>query len=99
MATEEGCTVQVTEESLSGTVHFPAGLRDRLARIMPESPLLDTGAGHDAGVMSARVESAMLFVRNPTGVSHSPEEHVEADDAEAGSIALADALQALLTRG
>ncbi|MBC7403351.1 MAG: M20/M25/M40 family metallo-hydrolase, partial [Microbacteriaceae bacterium] len=73
-------------------------LRDRLARILPGSPLLDTGAGHDAGVVSTRVESAMIFVRNPTGVSHSPEEHVESDDAEAGAIALADALQALLTR-
>ena len=40
----------------------------------------------------------MLFVRNPTGVSHSPEEHVEQDDAEAGATALADALQSLLTR-
>ena len=98
LAADEGCTVQVVEESLSGTVHFPSGLRDRLAHILPGSPLLDTGAGHDAGVLSTRVESAMLFVRNPTGVSHSPEEHVESDDAEAGAIALADALQALLTR-
>jgi N-carbamoyl-L-amino-acid hydrolase len=38
----------------------------------------------------------MLFVRNPTGISHSPEEHVEDDDAERGSVALADVLQPLL---
>ncbi|QNE47084.1 allantoate amidohydrolase [Glaciihabitans sp. INWT7] len=98
LAAEEGCSVRVVEESLSGTVEFPTGLRDRLEGLLPDSPLLDTGAGHDAGVLGARVEAAMLFVRNPTGVSHSPEEHVEADDAEAGSIALADALEALLTR-
>ena len=98
LAAEEGCTVKVVEESRSGTVHFPTGLRDVLSHTLPESPLLDSGAGHDAGVLAARVESAMLFVRNPTGVSHSPEEQVEADDAEAGAIALADALQALLTR-
>ena len=29
------------------------------------------GAGHDAGVLGAHVPTAMLFVRNPTGVSHA----------------------------
>ena len=96
---EEGCTVRILEESVSGTVQFPAALRDRLASILPGSPLLDTGAGHDAGVLSSRVETAMLFVRNPTGISHSPEEYVEQDDAEAGAAALTDALQSLLSRG
>jgi N-carbamoyl-L-amino-acid hydrolase len=99
ISTEEGCVVRVLEESVSGTVHFPTALRDRLAGILPGSPLLDTGAGHDAGVLSSRVETAMLFVRNPTGISHSPEEHVEQDDAEAGSSALADAVQSLLAGG
>lgn len=96
---EEGCAVRILEESVSDTVHFSSGLRDRLAGTLPASPLLDTGAGHDAGVLSSRVETAMLFVRNPTGVSHSPEEHVEQDDAEAGATALADALQSILARG
>jgi N-carbamoyl-L-amino-acid hydrolase len=96
---EEGCTVRILEESVSGTVQFPAALRDRLASILPGSPFLDTGAGHDAGVLSSRVETAMLFVRNPTGISHSPEEYVEQDDAEAGAAALTDALQSLLSRG
>ncbi|WP_420876836.1 hypothetical protein [Serinicoccus marinus] len=31
----------------------------------------------------------MLFVRNPTGVSHSPAEHAEAADCHAGVEALA----------
>jgi N-carbamoyl-L-amino-acid hydrolase len=38
----------------------------------------------------------MLFVRNPSGISHSPEEHVVDEDAETGASALADALAALL---
>jgi N-carbamoyl-L-amino-acid hydrolase len=37
----------------------------------------------------------MLFVRNPTGVSHSPDEHAEAADCHDGVAALADALQEL----
>ena len=56
-----------------------------------------SGAGHDAGVLAAHVPSAMVFVRNPTGVSHSPEEHVEDADADRGAVALADVLAGLLT--
>lgn len=96
IAADEGCSVFLSEESLSRTVHFDPVLRDRLAAILPDAPVLDTGAGHDAGVLNAFVPTAMLFVRNPTGVSHSPREHVEQDDAEAGATALAGALQSLL---
>jgi beta-ureidopropionase / N-carbamoyl-L-amino-acid hydrolase len=56
-------------------------------------PLLPTGAGHDAGILAAHVPSAMLFVRNPTGVSHAPGEHAEEDDCVAGIEALATALE------
>ena len=41
---------------------------------------------------TAGIPTAMLFVRNPTGVSHSPDEHAERDDCLAGVEALADAL-------
>ena len=37
----------------------------------------------------------MLFVRNPTGVSHSPAEHAEMPDCLAGVDALADTLERL----
>ena len=58
--------------------------------------MLATGAGHDAGILSeAGVRTAMLFVRNPTGVSHSPAEFAEADDCRAGVDALAAALEHL----
>ncbi|WP_207782564.1 allantoate amidohydrolase [Phytoactinopolyspora limicola] len=64
----------------------------------PAVPILGTGAGHDAGVLSeAGIPTAMLFVRNPTGISHSPEEHAARDDCLAGVHALADCL-AELTR-
>jgi len=38
----------------------------------------------------------MLFVRNPSGISHSPEEHVTDEDAGTGAAALADVLEGLL---
>ena len=94
-AAEEGCTADLTMESLSPTVHFDGGLRDRLQELLPAAPILATGAGHDAGVLSSHLPTAMIFVRNPTGISHSPEELVEDRDAEAGALALADSLAGL----
>jgi allantoate deiminase len=41
---------------------------------------LSSGAGHDAGVMAAVCPMAMLFVRSPGGVSHSPDERVLEED-------------------
>ncbi len=51
--------------------------------------------GTTPGVLSAHVPTAMLFVRNPTGVSHSPAEHATDADCEAGIDALAAVLRAL----
>lgn len=92
---DEGCTASVLEESYNPTVDFDPRLRDDLAHLLEGAPVLGTGAGHDAGVLKEAVRTAMLFVRNPTGVSHSPSEYVEPADAEAGAIALADALEFL----
>ena len=59
-------------------------------------PMLGTGAGHDAGVLAmAGVATAMIFVRNPTGVSHSPSEFAETGDCAIGIAALTGALRRL----
>jgi N-carbamoyl-L-amino-acid hydrolase len=95
-ATIDGITVDLVEESWSPAVHFDAGLGARLAARLGGAPLLDSGAGHDAGVLAAAgVPTAMLFVRNPTGVSHAPAEHAEYDDCLAGVTALADCISEL----
>ena len=50
-------------------------------------PVIPTAAGHDAGILSAAgIPTAMLFVRNPTGVSHSPLETASMDDCLAGVV-------------
>jgi N-carbamoyl-L-amino-acid hydrolase len=88
-------------ESWTPPTPFDAGLRDRLAAVLSDgdgrpAPVLATGAGHDAGILAAAgVPTAMLFVRNPTGVSHSPAEHAERDDCLAGVEALARAIETL----
>lgn len=100
IAAVEGCTAEMTEESYSGTVHFTPeltrALETSVRRTEADAPTLATGAGHDAGVLAAHVPSGMIFVRNPSGISHSPEEHVEDADADLGVLALADALEELL---
>ena len=87
-----------TEESWSPEVRFDVPLRDHLAALLGDAPVLPTGAGHDAGILAgAGVPTAMLFVRNPTGVSHSPAEHAETDDCLAGVEALATVLADLVS--
>jgi len=83
------------EESWTPDTRFDPQLRDRLATLL-DAPVLPTGAGHDAGILAAAgIPTAMLFVRNPTGVSHSPAEHAEPADCSAGVAALARAIEAL----
>lgn len=87
---------EVTRESFTPVVEFDRPLRDRLAARLGGVPVLPTGAGHDAGILASAVPTAMLFVRNPTGVSHSPAEHAEEADCLAGVTALASVLEDLL---
>ncbi|MFD9692400.1 allantoate amidohydrolase [Kitasatospora sp. NPDC059146] len=90
----DGVRVELTRESYTPVVDFDGPLRDRLAKLL-EAPVLPTGAGHDAGILASAIPTAMLFVRNPTGVSHSPAEHAEEADCLAGVAALADVLEDL----
>jgi beta-ureidopropionase / N-carbamoyl-L-amino-acid hydrolase len=94
-AAADGIDLAVNAESVTPIVEFPQAPRARLQRALAhlgDIPVLPTQAGHDAGILSAVVPTAMLFVRNPTGVSHSPEEFAESDDCNAGAVALADVM-------
>jgi beta-ureidopropionase / N-carbamoyl-L-amino-acid hydrolase len=98
-AARDGTSLVIRTESTTAAVEFDPALRDRLAAVLGDVPLLPTAAGHDAGILAqAGVPSAMLFVRNPTGVSHSPQEYAERGDCLAGVDALARVLAELLTR-
>ncbi|QIY71481.1 allantoate amidohydrolase [Streptomyces sp. RLB1-33] len=106
-AEAQGVELDVVRESFTPVVEFEHALRDELARILGKDgegaagltvPVLGTGAGHDAGILSGTVPTAMLFVRNPTGVSHSPAEYAAEDDCVAGVTALADVLEGLACR-
>ena len=93
-----GLHMTIAMESRTPAQHFDPTLSRTLAARLGDAPLLATGAGHDAGVLAeVGVPTAMIFVRNPTGISHSPEEHAEDADCETGGTALADVLAELLT--
>lgn len=82
----------MAEESRTPETVFDDDLVARLSRLLA-APVIDTGAGHDAGILAnAGVPAAMIFVRNPTGVSHSPAEWADPEDCLAGVAALARVL-------
>jgi N-carbamoyl-L-amino-acid hydrolase len=88
-----GSGAVVTEESRTPETVFDDALVTRLADLLDDAPVMGTGAGHDAGILAnAGVPAAMIFVRNPTGVSHSPAEWAELEDCRAGVAALATVL-------
>jgi beta-ureidopropionase / N-carbamoyl-L-amino-acid hydrolase len=83
------------EESFTAATTFEKGLVDALGDVLGNVPRLPSGAGHDAGVLAlAGIPSAMILVRNPTGISHAPEEYAEQADVAAGVEALAAVLRA-----
>jgi len=86
-AQSEGLLIK---ESWTPETIFEVRLAQQLSALLDDAPMIATGAGHDAGVLAtAGLSSAMLFVRNPTGVSHSPAEFAEHDDCLRGVDALA----------
>jgi N-carbamoyl-L-amino-acid hydrolase len=90
----------VTQESWTPVTAFDAALVRRMATRLGGLPVIGTGAGHDAGILANDgIRTAMLFVRNPTGVSHSPDEWASADDCLAGIAALADVVTDLAGAG
>jgi allantoate deiminase len=56
------------------------------------TPTLFSRAGHDAMSIGAITDVGMLFLRNPDGISHHPDEAVSAADVGAGIRALAEAV-------
>jgi N-carbamoyl-L-amino-acid hydrolase len=60
-----------------------------------KAPELTCGAGHDAAeFVRAGIPSCMIFVRNTTGESHNPQEHMESADFGQGALLLTSFLSA-----
>jgi beta-ureidopropionase / N-carbamoyl-L-amino-acid hydrolase len=101
-AGRNGLAVELDGESRSPAVELDRDLTTRLDACLRagglEPAALPTAAGHDAAALAAAVPTAMLFVRNPTGTSHSPAETAAVDDCVTGVGALAAVIEELACR-
>jgi beta-ureidopropionase / N-carbamoyl-L-amino-acid hydrolase len=77
---DAGC---VFDDGLRGALHAAARAEGHEAIDMAAY------AGHDAGVLARHLPAAMLFVRNPTGISHNPAESASEEDCLAACAVLA----------
>ena len=92
-----GFEPQMVTEPVAMDEQVRAVLREELERRDLPAPELVSGAGHDAGVLTAAgVRCGMLFVRSGAGgVSHSPDEHSDPEDIALAVDVLAVALSRL----
>lgn len=72
-----------------------AGIVSTLPRGADEPAQIFSRAGHDAMAIGAITDVGMLFLRNPDGVSHHPDEAVSTGDVALGIRALAEAVARL----
>jgi N-carbamoyl-L-amino-acid hydrolase len=97
LAEASGVSIGLTTASRSDGVEFDPELRAALARAAAgqgvPAPEVVCFAGHDAGILAERLPAAMVLVRNATGVSHAPGEHVELEDAAAAANVMLSALE------
>lgn len=84
--------IEMTTASRSAGVEFDPRVRAALGTEVPE---LVCFAGHDAGVIAEKRPAGMVFVRNPSGISHSPEENVDLEDAAHAATVMLRALERL----
>jgi allantoate deiminase len=84
------------ELAWADTADVPAvAMDERLAEAFGVATRLASGAGHDAAMMARIVPAAMLFVRCRGGISHHPDESVEAADVAVAIEALERLLRAV----
>jgi N-carbamoyl-L-amino-acid hydrolase len=79
----------LTVASRSDGVTFDSNLRAKLG----DANGIVCFAGHDAGILAERIPAAMVLTRNPTGVSHSPDEAADLDDAAAAATAILEVVR------
>lgn len=101
-AIEHDIAIHLDQVSFTPEVTFDQSLvavmTESLTRIGIQPTQMATAAGHDAAILASVVPSAMLHVRNPTGLSHSPAEHASLEDCRRGVEALAAVIEDLACR-
>jgi beta-ureidopropionase / N-carbamoyl-L-amino-acid hydrolase len=88
---QQAATARLQVASRSDGVVFDAAVRAALGD--PGGVLCF--AGHDAGILAERIPAGMVLTRNPSGISHSPQEEADLDAAASGAGTVAHALEML----
>jgi N-carbamoyl-L-amino-acid hydrolase len=94
-ARELSATAGVQIELETASQSEAVGFDGRVLSEMRDLPRLVCFAGHDAGILAPHKPAGMVFVRNPSGVSHAPEEEVDMEDAAVAANALLTTLERL----
>jgi N-carbamoyl-L-amino-acid hydrolase len=99
IATTRGLTFLSKVMDTTDPVAVPEGLLGLLKAecetLGYPSLVLPSGAGHDAQILAAKTDTAMIFIPSPDGVSHAPQESIRWDDLEKGANVLLSALMKL----
>ncbi|MFV0435754.1 MAG: Zn-dependent hydrolase [Leucobacter sp.] len=87
-----GSTAASRPAAASGSVFGSGSGRGSRSTSAPEPLTLFSPAGHDGMAIGAVTDVGMLFLRNPDGISHHPDEAVSTADVALGIRALAEAV-------
>ena len=68
------------------------GIRASAGEVADEPPAIFSRAGHDGMALGGLTDIGMLFLRNPDGISHHPDEDVSTADVARGIRALAESV-------
>ena len=104
IAQRRGVGLTITPYARADAVPMDPALQDALSLgiartgVNPTPRRLPSGAGHDAMAMAALCPSAMMFVRNEKGISHSPLENMTEADAGIAIRALLETVLELARR-
>lgn len=86
---KRGLTYDITEHLIQDPIqcadHIIQAMTKAGETIGVEAPLMISGAGHDAMIMSEITDIGLLFVRCKDGISHNPNEWAEIEDIEIGT--------------
>lgn len=98
-ADDDNLEFSVVDHQSQPAAHMDQALTEQLSTAMidcgVEAFAMTSGAGHDAAIMAHRFPTALMFVRQALGISHHPDEDVEASDVAVAIHVLTQLIQRL----
>lgn len=86
---------ELRSSSVQASAELVSAMEHAIQRRGLQAVKLPSGAGHDAMIMASRFPMAMLFIRHPGGISHHPDEYIEACDVQTAIDVLVETIRKL----